>query len=188
MEPELKDKILHATIKVYSKKGMKFTMDDIARELSMSKKTIYTVFRNKNTLFYEMVDYCFDRIKISEQKVMEDDSLDTDEKLHRILAVLPDGYKDIDFRQMFVLREKYPDIYRKVQERLENSWENTLFLVRKGMEEGIFREFNLQLFKMMTEAAIEQFFQNDILVQNDINYQEALDEVVDILIDGIVKR
>ena len=42
-----KEKILEATIKVFNRKGLKFTMDDIASELSMSKKTIYTVLREK---------------------------------------------------------------------------------------------------------------------------------------------
>ena len=52
---ENKEKILEATIKVFNKKGMKFTMDDIAAELSMSKKTIYTVFRDKESMFLQMV-------------------------------------------------------------------------------------------------------------------------------------
>ena len=44
---ELKETILQGTIKVYSQKGLKFTMDDVAKVLGMSKKTIYTVFRDK---------------------------------------------------------------------------------------------------------------------------------------------
>ena len=60
-----KEKILEATIKVFNRKGLKFTMDDIASELSMSKKTIYTVFRDKESMFFAMVDYCFDKIKES---------------------------------------------------------------------------------------------------------------------------
>ncbi len=35
------------------------------------------------------------------------------------------------------------------------------------------------------EATLEQFFQRNILLQNKISYQEALDEVVEILVDGI---
>ena len=37
-----KSRILEATLRVFNRKGLKFTMDDIASELSMSKKTIYT--------------------------------------------------------------------------------------------------------------------------------------------------
>ena len=44
---------------VYKKKGMRFTMDDLAKEMSRSKKTIYTVFRDKKHLFLEEVDFFF---------------------------------------------------------------------------------------------------------------------------------
>ena len=87
-------------------------MDDIAALLGISKKTIYTVFQDKNTLVSEMVDYCFDSIKESEQKVLSDTSLDTVGKIRAILGVLPEGYKDIDFRQLYLLKDKY-QIYKK---------------------------------------------------------------------------
>ena len=104
-----KEKILEATIKVFNRKGLKFTMDDIASELSMSKKTIYTVFRDKESMFFAMVDYCFDKIKESENEILSDDSLSTVEKIRGVLAVLPSGYKDVDFRQLYTLKDKYPN-------------------------------------------------------------------------------
>ena len=41
---EVREAVLEAAIKAFNQKGLKFTMDDIAKELSMSKKTIYTIF------------------------------------------------------------------------------------------------------------------------------------------------
>ena len=104
---ELRETILEGTIQAFNKKGLKFTMDDIAALLGISKKTIYTVFQDKNTLVSEMVDYCFDSIKESEQKVLSDTSLDTVGKIRAILGVLPEGYKDIDFRQLYLLKDKF---------------------------------------------------------------------------------
>ena len=43
-DKNLKDDILEATIQAFQKKGLKFTMDDLASLLGISKKTIYTVF------------------------------------------------------------------------------------------------------------------------------------------------
>ena len=80
---ELRETILEGTIKAFNQKGLKFTMDDIAGELSMSKKTIYTVFRDKESLFLAMVDYLFDSIKESEQQVLKDEDLSTLEKIRK---------------------------------------------------------------------------------------------------------
>jgi AcrR family transcriptional regulator len=184
----MKERILDAAIKVFNEKGLKFTMDDIARELSISKKTIYTVFRDKETLFFEMVDYCFDKIKESENAIVSDPTLGTVEKIRQILGVLPEGYRDIDFRQLYSLKTKYPKIYNKVEERLETGWENTFLLINRGIEEGSVRPIQIPILKTMFEATLEQFFQRDILISNQISYQEALNQVVEILIDGIMVK
>lgn len=185
---ETRQTILEGTIRAFNRKGLKFTMDDVAKELSMSKKTIYTIFRDKESLFFAMVDYLFDSIKESEQCVLNDESLDTLEKIRKVLGVIPEGYREIDFRQLYLLREKYPAIYQRVEERLETGWENTIALLEQGMREGVVRKVDIPIVKMMMEAAIEQFFQRDILLQNGISYMDALDEVVDILVDGIRTR
>lgn len=181
----MRETILDATIQVFNRKGLKFTMDDVASELSMSKKTIYTVFKDKETLFLEMVDYCFDSIKESEKKVIENEKLDTVGKIRAVLGVLPESYRDIDFRQLYLLKDKYPKIYHKVEERLETGWETTIRLIEQGIDEGSVRNISIPVLKTMLEATLEQFFQRDVLIQNKISYGKALEEVVMILVDGI---
>lgn len=185
MEKDNKEIILEAAIVVFQKKGMKFTMDDVARELGMSKKTIYKVFKDKEEMFLAMVDYLFDRIKDSEQKVIQDEKLGTLEKLKKLLGVMPESYKELDFTQLYLIRDKYPNIYRQVERRLETGWETTIALLEQGMKEGVIRKIEIPIFKVMFESSLEQFFQRDILKQNHITYQKALDEVVSILVEGI---
>lgn len=182
---ELRETILEGTMQAFNQKGLKFTMDDIAAQLSISKKTIYTVFKDKDSLISEMVDYCFDTIKESEQRVLNNNRLSTVEKVRAILGVLPEGYRDIDFRQLYLLKDKYPVIYKKVEQRLETGWEKTIELIEQGMKEGSIREIKIPILKTMLEATIEQFFQRDVLIENKISYNEALEEVVNILVDGI---
>lgn len=185
---ELRDAILEGTIQAFNQKGLKFTMDDLAKLLKISKKTIYTVFRDKEELFLAMVDYLFDSIKESERQVLEDTRLSTLEKIKAIMGVMPEGYKEIDFRQLYLLKDKYPTIYKQVEKRLETGWETTIALLEQGIREGVVRPVMLPILKMMMEAALEQFFQRDILLKHQISYYEALEEVVSILVDGIRVR
>lgn len=181
----LRETVLEGTLQVFNKKGLKFTMDDVAAQLGMSKKTLYTVFANKEEMFLDMVDFLFDGIKESEQQVIDNEELSTVEKIRAVLGVMPEGYKEVDFRHLYLLKDKYPKIYKKVELRLETGWERTIELIARGIEEGVVRPIRIPVLKMMLEAALEQFFQRDILVQNEISYAEALDEVVGILMDGI---
>ena len=185
---ELKKTILEGTLEVFNRKGIKFTMEDIAKVLSISKKTIYTVFDDKESMFMAMVDYLFDTIKESEEQVLWDENLSTLEKIRKILGVMPESYKNVDFRQLYLLREKYPAIYARVEERLETGWEGTIALLEQGMQEGVIRKVSIPIVKMMLEASLEQFFQRDILIRNDLGYMEALEEVVSVIMDGIAVK
>lgn len=183
---ELREQILEGTLQAFNYKGMKFTMDDVAHSIGISKKTIYTVFKNKQDMFLELVDYLFDNIKEEEKKILEDESLSTVEKIRKILGVLPVSYKELDLRQLYILKDKYPVVYEKVENRLENGWENTIELLEQGIREGVVRPVKIPILKMMLEASLEQFFIRNVLIENRITYNEGLDEVVNILVDGIL--
>lgn len=185
-EMELRNTILEGTIQVFNEKGLKFTMDDIATLLGMSKKTIYTVFSKKELLFLTMVDYLFDSIEESERRIIEDNRLTTVEKIRKVLGVLPEGYKDVNFQKLYLLKDKYPIIYNKVELRLETGWESTIELLEQAIKEKVIRPIKIPVLKMMLESSLEQFFQRDVLIENNISYKEALDEVVNILVDGIL--
>ena len=49
------------------------------------------------------------------------------------------------------------------------------------------RKVSIPIVKVMMEASLEQFFQRDILIRNGLTYQEALTEVVDILMSGMTE-
>ena len=69
MITEIKEKILNAAIEEFGKKGLKFTMDDIAKNLGISKKTLYNVYDNKEAMLLALADYCFADIKKSEKSL-----------------------------------------------------------------------------------------------------------------------
>ncbi len=180
-----KNKILDAVFILFRKNGMKFTMDDLAAAVGMSKKTLYQLFHDKEDLLCQMVDYCFHSIKQRELEILHDDSLNTPEKIRRILGAMPDRYYDLDFRQLYILKDKFPKAYARIEQRLENDWEATISLLHRGMEEGTIRSFSIPIFKMMFEASLEQFFQKNVLIEQEISYTDGLNEVVNLLIDGI---
>lgn len=180
--------IMEAAFEAFRKKGLHFTMSDLAAEVGMSKKTLYQLFEDKEDLLLQVADYSFDAIKRSEAEVMGDESLDTVEKLRALMAAMPDIYQSVDLRKLYELEQRHPQVYARVQERLESDWESTIALLRKGMEEGKIRPCSIPLFKAMFEATLERFFREDVLTKAQLSYQEGLQQVVDILIDGITVK
>lgn len=185
---ELKKDIMEACIVLFNKKGLKFTMDDVATHCHISKKTMYVVFDDKEALFLAMVDYLFDGIRASKEAVLNDESLSTVEKISKLLGAMPESYNEIDFEKLYLLKDKYSKTYERVEKRLESEWESTIALLEKGQAEGVIKPVNIPLVKLIYEASIEQFFRRDVLVANNIPYRTAVNEVVNILVEGIRSR
>jgi len=184
----MNERILEGALKVFREKGPKFTMDDLATEMKMSKKTIYTIFSDKNELMCDMMDYAFDLIKAAEDKVYKDESLGIVERIRGILAVLPESHYGFDYSAMHQLANKYPMAYQKMNDRLDSGWEKTMELLRKGIEEGEIRDIDLNIFKLMYEACVDRLLMGDYLKSSGMDYPTALAEVVDVMVDGITKR
>lgn len=187
-ETEVRKEILEGTIVLFNRSGLKFTMDELAALIHRSKKTIYVVFPDKATLLSSMADYVFKSIKETEKEIYSNSNLETVEKLRMLLGAMPEQYQTVDFRKLYVLKDKYPEVYQKVQDGLESGWEPTIDLLKKGMKEGKIRRISIPVFKTMFQATLEQFFQRDVLVESGITYNRALEEVVSIMVDGIVIR
>jgi len=183
----LREKIMEATIDEFNEKGLKFTMDDIGARLSMSKKTLYRVFKDKDELFLGMVDYYFEAIKESEKEILDNPNMDTVEKIRKIMIVLPGRYKGIDFKQLLSLKEKYPSTYEKVSERLENDWDETINLLNQGIREGVIKDISIPVLKGIIEGSMEHFLTGNMLVEENMTYPEALEKMMDIIMDGITK-
>ena len=182
---ELRVRILDEAAKLFNRKGIKFTMDDLARSLGMSKKTIYTVFEDKRSIMTETIDRFFDDALLAEEAILNDTSLSIPEQLRAIIGSVTERYTQNDLTQLYVLKEKYPSVYRHWQRCRENYWQGVAILLDRGIEQGEIKDISLPILKTMFQSTIEQFFQDDVLVKNRIPYREALSQVAGILIDGI---
>ena len=185
---ELRLRILDEAARLFDKKGIKFTMDDLAHSLGMSKKTIYTVFEDKRSIMTQTIDRFFDEALIEEEMILNDSSLTIPEQLKTIIGRVPERYTQNDLTQLYVLKEKYPSVYRHWQFCRENYWEGVALLLERGINEGAIRPVSLPILKTMFQATVEQVFQNDVLVKNHIAYRDALSQVADIIVNGIIAK
>ena len=161
-------------------------MDDISKRLGISKRTLYTVVDDKETLFLEVVDYVFVAIKESERKIIEDETLDIMEKITRLIIVLPEKYRTVNFRKIYELKEKSPKVFSKIEHKLETDWEPTFELLEMAMEKGKIRRINLPVFQTMISGTIEHFLSKNTLAENGIPYHQAMEEMIDLILNGAI--
>lgn len=179
---------IRETIALCSGQGLDFTMSELAARLGMSKKTLYVLFESKEALLLATVDSMFDEVKVSEAQILARQDLSLAEKVRRLVVVLPDSYQTLDWTRLQGVEEKHPVVYRRIRQRLETGWEPTLDLLRQGVEQGVLRPFEPGLFRAVVEGAIEHFLSSDALEREGLGYVQAMDGMMDLLMEGILTR
>lgn len=185
---ELRKKIIAKAMKLFAQKGLSFTMQELAKSMHISKKTIYVYYQSKEQLLSDMVDDAFVSIHEKKNMILESDE-DILIKLHKVIIALPDDYSALDLTQLKELEEKYPAVALKVHEHLNTGWEPTLKLLQEAMDTGVIRQVSLPVVKAMVSASIETFMSDrTIMKESRMTYTEILEEMISILLEGLVKR
>lgn len=185
---QARQKCIDCAIQLCSSQGLDFTMSQLAAQLGMSKKTLYVLFDSKEALLLAVVDTMFDAVKADEAKILARQDLSLADKVRQLVVVLPDSYKNLDWSRLQGVEEKYPAVYGRIRQRLESEWEPTLELLRQGMEQGELRPFQPGLLRAVVEGAMEHFLSSDALQQQGIGYVQALDGMMDLLMEGILAK
>ncbi len=137
----VKKKIIHKATELFLKLGFKsVTMDDIAGELGISKKTIYTHFKNKTALvkqctfsMMENITEGIDRICLENKNPIEE--------LFDIKKFVMNRLDDDQYSPQYQLQKYYPDISDNLQTaQFDKMLESTKTNIEKGKAQGLYRQ------------------------------------------------
>ena len=137
----MKDKIISKATELFLKLGFKsVTMDDIATEMCISKKTIYKFFCNKEILIEESTEMVHKAIHESIDAVV-DKKYNAIEENFEIKKMFKEMFKSGESSPIYQLKKHYPEIYTSVMSREINECK-TLFKqnIEKGIQQGLYRE------------------------------------------------
>ena len=137
----MKEKIITKASDLFMKLGFKsVTMDDIAGEMCISKKTIYKFFCNKEILIEESTATVhFEIHEIISNIVAK--QFNAIEENFEIRKMFREMFKSADASPVYQLKKHYPEIYAKVMAR-EIYECNTVFKqnIEKGIAQGLYRK------------------------------------------------
>jgi len=169
MNEELKN-LLSKVRCLYMKYGIKsVTMDDVARELGISKKTLYQYVNDKNELVQKVVE-----MELSDRgegfSKMNCPDLNAVEEIFEVHKLIQQMLKDYNPSTEYDLRKYYPNLFTQVVTiRRERIYNNTLANLIKGKAEGLYRaELNNELIAKLQLSRIETAFDDKIFTQDEL--------------------
>lgn len=137
----MKEKIIAKATDLFLKLGFKsVTMDDIAGEMCISKKTIYKYFCNKELLIEESTTMVHKEVhQIIESIVARNHN--AIEENFEIRKMFKEMFKAGDTSPVYQLKKHYPEIYDTVMSREINEC-NIVFKqnIVKGIQQGLYRK------------------------------------------------
>lgn len=137
----MKKKIIEKATEMFLKLGFKsVTMDDIANELGISKKTIYKYFKNKEELVEEGTEMVSNKIdtKIAEIFSQKHNAIQENFEMRLMFKEM---FQAADHSPAFQLKKHYPEIYEKmIQNEIEHC--KTIFTqnIINGKAQGLYRD------------------------------------------------
>ena len=137
----MKKEILHKASELFLDFGFKsVTMDHLAQELGVSKKTIYEYFKTKSDLVEQVAYYVRDRIH-AEIDLVQLKQLDPIEEMVDIKRVVMKRLKNEKTSPQFQFQKYYPNIYAKMRESQVCKMEDCIGKnIERGVEEGYYRK------------------------------------------------
>ena len=141
------------TYALYQEQGIKFTMDELAARLFISKKTLYEMVRSKEELICRALAHYFDAVEREQAAIRENPSMSALKKVECLLCVvLRMPFHDYRIRE---LRRAFPEAYLRLAAWLETGWEKTFAVMDEAVAEGALISFDHALFAKIYAYVIE---------------------------------
>lgn len=168
MNEELKN-ILEKVRALYIRYGIKsVTMDDVAHQLGISKKTLYQHVLDKNDLVQKVFD-----LEIDDSCSQFDCSFNNDsnaiEQLFDVHRWVIKRMKEYSPVSDYDLRKYFPDLYRRLEKiRRERMYNFVLSNLRKGKEEGLYRsDIDEEIITKIHVSRIQNTFDSELLTNEE---------------------
>jgi AcrR family transcriptional regulator len=181
------ENIIGRVQEIFFRYGIKsVSMDDIAKELGISKKTLYQFFEDKNDLVKKVIDAKTDESFNCMERIARD--LNAIEELLEVMRILNEQIGNYNPAVDYDLRKYYPDLYQNLfKSRRAKMLSMLVQNLEKGKTEGLYRlELNSLLIAKRYISRIENLHNTeDLISSQEIHSPEVFRELFIYHIRGI---
>ena len=187
-ETELERKIIESFYKLSFEHGLKkVTIDMLARDCGIAKKTIYTVYKDKDEIIDRfahfllgMLDQQFYFIQIKEN--------DPAVVLNRYFDVVIEVTGKIPGAVFEDVRRFYPHLEDIITTYRKKFSVMFLKVIKNGIESGAFHPIDLRIIEGFYLGAINYMFNSGFLIDNNLSVDETLHAFKTILLSALVRN
>ncbi len=164
-------------------------MDDVARELAISKKTLYQFVTDKDDLVGKFVDF---EIELRQEEIFKCFKIGFNaiEELFEISIFMHKLMRDQNPATLYDLKKYYPHHYQKtVAVRRERIYKYIIINLKKGKEEGLYRsELNEEIIGKLFLSRLENDSFKELFTAEEFSSPNIFFEILIYHIRGIATK
>jgi len=189
MEKSLVD-ILERVRELFFKYGVRsVSIDDICRDIGISKKKLYHYVRSKNELVEKLLELERENFEI----IFSTHNFDGVNAIDILLTVsreVGERFWDISPSMTFDLKKYYPEIYHKhIDERIEFIYQKIQINIQKGISQGMYRDdLSIELVARLYIRRLIDLHNPEFFPAEKFSFQTLFDVMFDNFIRGIANE
>lgn len=180
---ELKERIIDTAVKMFIAYGIKAVkMDDIAASLGISKRTLYEVFGDKESLLESCIQKRLELTEAYFEKVLAE----SDNVLESILKFYLwaiERYHETN-RKFYEDLKKYPDACEKLKNNKRRDGDEVVKILNMGVEQGLFRrDVNFTIQHLLMRELFDFLMESDVAAK--FSFEEVYEAIMFTTLRGI---
>jgi TetR/AcrR family transcriptional regulator, cholesterol catabolism regulator len=182
--------ILEHVRRLYYRYGIKsVTMDDVAKHLSISKKTLYEYFTDKEDLVRHIVMLEYTNRHNFFQEI-KNRNLNAIEELFEVYRMINTMFRDYNASMEYDIHKYYPELFSQVRELRRKRMYDTMYNnMNNGKKEGLYRkDLNSKIIARLLVFKVENMFDNDIFTMEELASVKVFNEVFVYHLQGILNE
>lgn len=182
----MKERIQQKADELFARYGIRsITMDEIASQLGMSKKTIYQYFSDKD----ELVDAVIANVMEYSKACCERDRAESEnaiDEVFRAMDMMNDIFRNMNPGMMFDLERYHPRTYKRFLEHKNKYLYQTIILnLERGINEELYRpEIRIDVIAKFRLEAIMIVFNHELFKDTKANLAELQHEILEHFLYG----
>ncbi len=185
-EIEDKQRIVDVASRQFMENGIsKVTLDEVASELGMSKKTMYKFFPSKEDLLKTIVHVMMNGVRSKVESVINSDRPFV-EKAPALLAIIGHQISVMGKQFLLDLQRFTPQLWKEIDDfRRQRILTSVQKMFVQAQEEGVFRkDLDIELFILVFISAVQGIVNPQTLSQHSFSAGEALQGIFKIIFEG----
>ena len=183
----VKEKILAAAAIMIEERGISFRMDDLAKSLTISKRTLYEQFHSKHEIVETILVHGAEEFYRQHENIVKNKSLTVEEVLDRYFKVWSNMYAAFNGESFIEIFLAIPQLQETLKTLFKKDWDLLKHYLIDQQEQGtIAQHVDIDIIIMMLQGAVR-----NIVFESSSHHEDVykyMPKIISVILQGIINK